>query len=270
MYCGRGDERERRENRNSIPVHRADEAVDPVVAEAGPPVEVRLERIERGAARGEQQQRRRRHPPPADRSRRGSPCHQVPLADAERNQPDDSGGERKRDGERDESRNDETRSSHRVLERRADEGRPRGELVGNGARTKHDHRARSSPQERPSRHRTRSVNGAVRTLPPTLHCRNSRHVPGCGSKTPTLNLPGVDECPLIRTPPKDPAHAGVRAPHTCVWKYASVPARKKIACASAPNQGVKRAGRPSGPVTVTPSDAAWIARSFGRPCIVIR
>src|SRR5437868_3919582 len=83
----------------------------------------------------------------------------------------------------------------------------------------HDEHAGGDPDERAGSHRTLSVNGAVSTFPPTLNCRNKRHVPDWGSKTPTFSFPGDDECPLIRVLPKMPAQAGVFAPHTCVWKY---------------------------------------------------
>ena len=40
---------------------------------------------------------------------------------------------------------------------------------------------------------TSSVNGAVTTRPPTLVWRNRRHVPGAGTSTPTVSLPGFAE-----------------------------------------------------------------------------
>src|SRR5205823_753493 len=55
--------------------------------------------------------------------------------------------------------------------------------------------------ERPP-HRTRNVNGAVITCPPTRNCRNSRHVPGTGTSTPTFRWPGVAELPVTRAPPR--------------------------------------------------------------------
>ena len=83
------------------------------------------------------------------------------------------------------------------------------------------------------------MNGAVTTFPSTCACRNIRHVPAPGSRTPTSSSPGFGDEPTAALVPAQTLSSGGQ---TCVWKYENVPSWKKIACARAPNQGVNLAG----------------------------
>src|ERR1700761_6465964 len=67
---------------------------------------------------------------------------------------------------------------------------------------------------------TFSVYGAVITLPPSFICRNSRHVPGAGSRTPIVSFPGAVEVPATRleaTPGSAP-QLGASGAQMWVWK----------------------------------------------------
>ena len=97
---------------------------------------------------------------------------------------------------------------------------------------------------------TGSTNGAERIFPPALSCRNSRHVPESGRRTPTVRWPGVAELPATLLPPKTLVQPPAPGLQTCVWKYSKRPLWKKIACASAPYHGVSVTGLPFGSVTV--------------------
>src|SRR5581483_2516086 len=98
---------------------------------------------------------------------------------------------------------------------------------------------------------TRSVKGADRIFPPAFNCRNSCQVPESGRSTPTVMWPGVAELPTTLLPAIKLVQPPAPGLHTCVWKYSNRPAWKKIACASAPNQGTNVTGLPCGSVTVT-------------------
>src|SRR5439155_4788592 len=207
----------------------------PVVAEPGAPVQVRLEhreperarRVEADGVDGESAQTEPgRHPV------RPQPCA---LAHSERREPEN--------GHRDRGRKRECyqRDEH---ERRAARGglepiRERARLcerIGQPTGDEHQQRHGARPGES-AFHLTCSVNGAVRIRPRSWNWRKSRQVPATGSSTPTLSFPGPAGRPTTLAPPKMLVQPGVFGPQTWVWKYSSVAARKKIACASAPNHG---------------------------------
>src|SRR5262249_51246015 len=210
--------RRRSEKRQRIPMHGADQAVQAVEPETCAPVEVRLDCVEDEGARNEERDRLHEHPRRANRLRHRTAEEEMPLAHGERGEPHDCPRNRKRGREGATGENAEPRPADGLLEPQPDERRPRRELVRERPGREDDERARTGPDENPSSHRTFNVNGAVSTFPRTLNWRKSRHVPGCGNRTPTLSLPGAAEWPPMRVFPKMPAHAGVFAPHTCVWK----------------------------------------------------
>ena len=96
-----GDQRERRQDRDRVPVRGPGQAVEAVPAEAGAPVLPRLEQGEREAGRDEEDSGADDEPREAKRRRRGV-RQQRPLAHAESREPDDGG----RDDDSQNDRND--------------------------------------------------------------------------------------------------------------------------------------------------------------------
>ncbi len=95
-------------------------------------------------------------------------------------------------------------------------------------------------------------------------------MPGAGTSTPTVSFPGVVELPGDRCAAEHAGAAGRAGRADVRVEVVERPARKKIACASAPYHGVNRAGLPCGSVTVIVRKSAWIACRFGWPCRVKR
>ena len=127
---------------------------------------------------------------------------QLALADRERRERDHRSADREREPERDSGHDEQPGPTGLPLE--LDGEWARRELVDDPAGREHDERADGEPERRGAGdgpHATRSVNGAVRTCPFTWHCRKSRQVPGTGTSTPTVSLPGVVELPVTFVAP---------------------------------------------------------------------
>ena len=257
------DERERGEDRDRIAVNGPEQAGQAVPAEPLAPVDRRLEHRERERRRDEERRdaRRRavpgrsrggatsRRPSSRSRSRTASAASQSTAAAiaAAASAPT--------------TRGTVTSGPSLVVGERREEHGLRRERVDDRARREHDRDGDERPDREPQtqRQRTWSVKGTVSTLPSGLHCRNSRHVPGAGTRTPTLSFPGVVELPVTLpgrarscSRSRRARRRGCGSSRGCRW-------RKKIAWASAPNQGVNVAGLPAGPVTSTVTSFASIA-----------
>src|SRR5262245_53819185 len=87
--------------------------------------------------------------------------------------------------------------------------------------------------------------------------------------TPTVSFPGLLELPVTLLPASTLVQPPAPGLQTCVWKYSKRPLWKKIACASAPYQGVSLTGLPCGSVSVIEISAGSIARSFVGTIFVI-
>jgi hypothetical protein len=84
----RGDERQRSEQRDRVPVHGADEAGEPVETHPCPPVQPGLERRERKHARGVEANGVDAEPPETHPWGNAVRPQALPLADAEKSEPE--------------------------------------------------------------------------------------------------------------------------------------------------------------------------------------
>src|SRR5262249_40691956 len=147
----------------------------------------------------------------------GPPLEREPLADGDDREPEDRGGDHTRDDDRHGEDGGQVRPAGLVLELEDGQALPGRERVDDGARREDDAPPQHSPDERP-RHLTCRVKGAVRILPPTCVCKNSRQVPGTGTSTPTVSLPGVAEVPVTFVAPRKLVQPVAPGAQTCVWK----------------------------------------------------
>src|SRR5438105_2188310 len=213
-----GEERERAEDRQRVAVDRPDQAVQPVEAEARPPVQVRLERREGERGGDEEPERSAEDMKRAERRRlAGASRQEVALADGYGRDPEHGrrGGGRARQCH--DSGYDESRPAGLALELVPVDRRMLRARVCERARGEDDEPGDRKPGQ-PAAHRTRSVKGAVRIFPFAWNWRKSRQVPGSGTSTTTFRRPGLDERPTARAPPRidvQPVAAGL---HTCGWK----------------------------------------------------
>ena len=249
---GDGDERERGEDRDRVPVNRPEQArrpcqpspsrqwiVDSSIANAND-----VDEEERRDADAEE-----RRPQPRRRTSR-RPSSSEPLSHGERGEPEHGGGDR---------------GGRQRRRRRAAPRRPgRAWLCASAARStdcgcervddragrQHDETATSAQidEPQPQRQRTWSVKGAVSTFPSSLQLQEQPPGAGRRHEHADLELPGRRRAAgdLRRAEhARAAAHARARrrgcgSSRGCRW-------RKKIAWASAPNQGVNvggLAGRP--------------------------
>ncbi len=213
---GRGDERERAVDGHEVPVDGAGDAIEAVPAQPCAPMDVGLEEPAGDRGHERQHERQREHPSDAE-PRRGAILEEGALAHRKRREPADDdrrgSGERERDHRDDRKR----RAAGTVLEHAG--GDPGRDRVRDAASRQHDQDGASGDggeSDAVPSHLTASVNGAVRTRPSTFDCRNSRHVPGTGRRTPTRSWPGRVVVPVTRAPPRMLVQPDMPGEHTCV------------------------------------------------------
>ena len=143
---GRGEEREREQDRHGVGVRGPDEAVQPVPAEARAPVDRRLEEREGEAGRDPERERADGEPhEPQPRALEHRPGLEQPaLADRERRERDHRSADREREPERDSGHDEQPGPAGLPLE--LDGEWARRELVDDPAGREHDERADGEPE----------------------------------------------------------------------------------------------------------------------------
>src|SRR5439155_9447437 len=214
-----GKQRERAEERHRVAMHGPDEAVQTVPAETRTPVQVRLEQSERQARRDEEEDA------PEDEPRQREPrsrdervlLERESLANGDDRKPEHCRCEHRGDGNRDDQNSRELRAARLVLEPEYGERLPGRKRVDDRARRDDDAGGEHGPDRRAD-HLTWRVKGAVRIFPPTCAWRNRRQVPGTGTSTPTVSLPGVVDLPVTCAPPRKLVQPVAPGAQTWVWK----------------------------------------------------
>ena len=194
-------------------MHGAEEAVEPVEAETGAPVDRGFD--EREDDRGGQPEEDRvdqqaTKAQPWGRIRDSG--QGVTLLDRDHREPDERGGSGRPEAEDYDRHDDEPGPPGGLLKLQRDHGGLWNERVHEHSRGQHHERREGRPERQstdaagPGHVRTRSVNGAVSTLPSAFVCRNSRQTPASGTSTPTVSFPGVVERPVTRAAPRTLVH----------------------------------------------------------------